>query len=400
MNEDNESFEKTIGLSTDTHSRKKRWLWGAVSLILLTGSVLWFQLSSEDKEVRYSMQSASLRDITISVLATGNLEPTNTVDVGIEVSGTITDVFADFNDRVKKDQVLAKIDTTKLESQVRNAKAALAVAKAELKNVNVLLKDARNERDRANSLFKSTKGNYPSDKEIDAAQTDFESAEASYDGKKALVQQANATLQSAEDDLRKAVVRSPMNGIILERSIEVGQTVVSSMETPVLFTIAENLTKMELSVSVDEADIGKVKEAQEVTFTVDAYPKKVFKGVIVQVQYNSEMVDGVVTYNAIVEVNNDDLLLRPGMTATAEIQTQTYYKVLTVPNAALRFSPQTRPQMPSVAHESKTAESEKVWVLKENQPVAVAVQTGASDGQFTIILEGLSKGEQVITGSE
>lgn len=248
------------------------------------------------------------------------------------------------------------------------------------------------EYERAQALFKSTGGNYPSSKEMDATKTTYDLASASYTGKKALVLQAEANLQSNEDDLRKAVVHSPLDGIILDRSIDVGQSVVASMQVPVLFTIAENLAKMELSVSVDEADIGQVQKGQSVTFSVDAYPKKSFSGTITKVQFNSEIVDGVVTYNAIVAVNNDNLLLRPGMTATAQIKTQEFKQVLTIPNAALRYAPQSQT--------TENTQGERVWILENNQPKSRDVVLGESDGVYTIIKSGLAKDAQVIVGSK
>ncbi|MFT7860338.1 MAG: efflux RND transporter periplasmic adaptor subunit [Sulfurimonas sp.] len=384
------SLEETIGVHKTRKSKLKRWLIWLGALIVVVAA-LWIKFTPEKKEQVYTTKDVKVRDLIIWVSATGNLEPTNTVDVGIEVSGTITDVYVDFNDHVKKGQLLAKIDTTKLESKVRNSKAALAVAKADLENTKVSLANAKTELDRANSLFKSTGGNYPSSKEMDAVKTTYELASASYSGKKALVIQAEANLQSNEDDLRKAVVRSPLEGVILDRSIDVGQSVVASMQVPVLFTIAEDLTKMELSVSVDEADIGQVKKGQSVTFTVDAYPKKTFSGVITKVQFNSEIVDGVVTYNALVAVDNSTLLLRPGMTATAQIKTQEFKNVLSIPNAALRYKPKNTTQK---------NKSEHVWILQNEKPKAVDVVLGESDGRYTIIKSGLSKDAQVIIGSK
>ncbi|WP_304545880.1 efflux RND transporter periplasmic adaptor subunit [Sulfurimonas microaerophilic] len=386
-----QSLEETIGVHKTKKSQWKRWLiW--LGLIVVIGAVAGMKFMPEKKRVEYKTEAAKSRDIVITVSATGNLEPTNTVDVGIEVSGTITEVYVDFNDHVKKGEVLAKIDTTKLESKVRNSKAALAVAKADLENTKVSLHNAKVEYERAQSLFKSTGGNYPSSKEMDATKTTYDLASASYTGKKALVLQAEANLQSNEDDLRKAVVHSPLEGIILDRSIDVGQSVVASMQVPVLFTIAENLAKMELSVSVDEADIGQVQKGQSVTFSVDAYPKKTFSGTITKVQFNSEIVDGVVTYNAIVAVNNDNLLLRPGMTATAQIKTQEFKQVLTIPNAALRYAPKSETM--------ENTQGERVWSLENGKPKAQDVVLGESDGVYTIVKSGLAKDTQVIIGSK
>ncbi|MBN2782647.1 MAG: efflux RND transporter periplasmic adaptor subunit [Campylobacterales bacterium] len=395
-----DELEKNLGLNKKAKSSYKKWLILVLVLMIVAG-VYYFKFLPKDKEISYITQEAKLRDIDITVLAAGNLEPTNSVNVGIEVSGTISELYVDFNDYVKKNQLLAKIDTTKIESRVRNSEAALRVADANLKNSEVALSDAKIELDRAENLFKATKGKFPSTKEIDSLKSIYERAKADFESKKALVVQAKASLEANEDDLKKAIVRSPLDGVILDKKVEVGQSVVASMQIPVLFVIAEDLKKMELSLSVDEADIGSVEKGQKVKFSVDAYPKKEFEGVITKVHFNSQIVDSIVTYSAIVSLSNDELLLRPGMTATAQIYTKSYKDVLSIQNSALRFNPKLQEdkkgsfgKKPTEPHQSK------VWVLKDNKPQAIEIKTAQSDSKYTIVLDGLDKDAKVITGTK
>jgi HlyD family secretion protein len=366
-------------------------------------------VGGEKQSVSYITQPAKRMDMVVTVSATGNLEPTNTVDVGIEVSGTIKDVLVDYNDPVRVGQVLARLDTVKLASKVKSSKAAYQAAKAVLAESEVSLADAENEYERLQRMFKATEGNFPSDKELDVARFAYQRAVAARKAALAQVEQAKASWQSDEDDLRKAVVVSPMNGIVLDRKVDPGQTVAASLQTPVLFTLAEDLTRMEVVVSVDEADVGSVAEGQEVTFTVDAYPQRTFEGKVTQVRLNSVIIDGVVTYEAVVAVDNTEGLLRPGMTATADIITRRVKDALMVPNAALRYRPLMKREArtifsgpPRGSHEAASDGSEPaVWVLQEGEPVRVPVKTGDSDGVMRIILEGdLHPGDAVIVSEK
>ena len=223
-------------------------------------------------------------------------------------------------------------------------------------------------------------------------------AKALHDAAVAQTKQASAELAANEDNLHKAIVVSPINGIVLERKVEPGQTVAATMQTPILFKMAEDLTKMRVILSVDEADIGEVREGQKVQFTVDAYADKKFSGTITQVRLNSEIINGVVTYDAVVEVDNSNLLLRPGMTVSASITTGVLQNVLCVPNAALRFTPQDgKKQSEKKAKES--AQTSHVWILQENKPLKVALKGGKSDGAFTVVSESTLKvGDSVIIG--
>ncbi|MCH9814414.1 MAG: efflux RND transporter periplasmic adaptor subunit [Epsilonproteobacteria bacterium] len=379
------------------------WLW-LLFIMIGGGTYLYIQNSQKKQQNSYKTTTLLTDDLIVSVSATGNLEPTNTVDIGIEVSGTIEQVFVDYSDIVTKGQVLAKLDTTKLASKVSNTKASLLVAKANLQESQVALKDAKRELNRLQKLYKSTGGNYPTVMEIDKAKTTYNKNRANIQAMQAMVSQAEASLKSDEEDLKKAVVVSSMDGIVLDKQVEVGQSVVASMQVPVLFTLAEDLTKMQVVVSVDEADVGQVRENQEVTFDVDAYPDKTFEGTIKQVRMNSQMVDGVVTYEALVEVDNNNLLLRPGMTVTADIITKKIENATLVPNAALRFVvPKNETKSlfsgPPGQQTSKPKKGSTLWILKDNNAVEIPVKTGENDGINTIITEGeVDLNSQIIIG--
>lgn len=391
------SIEQTLGLNAPKKSPLKKYLiLGGVIALIALGIGLWVKSSATSK-TEYITASAQMKELTTTVSATGNLEPTNTIDVGIEVSGTITDVLVDYNDRVYKGQLMVRLDTTKLTSALTSSKAALLRYQANISAAKATLANARNEHERVHKMYTATGGNYPSKKEVDEADNALLSAKAGLDAAIAQSAQASAELETHQDNLRKANVVSPVDGIILERKVEPGQTVVASMQTPVLFTMAKSLDTMKVIVSVDEADIGEVKEKQSVTFSVDAYPNQQFKGLITQLRLNSQMVNGVVTYDAVVEVPNKDLKLRPGMTATAQIITGVIPNTLIVPNAALRFTPPKTKE--EKADTDTKANGKSVWILRGNKPTQLEVSVGKSDGISTAILSNnLKNGELVIIG--
>ena len=390
------------------------WKYLILVLILLGVGIFLFLKSSEDKQVvQYKTINPAKKDLISIVSATGNLEPINSVDIGIEVSGTISEVLVNYNDVVKKGQILAKLDTTKLASKVSSAKASLQIAQANLAESLVAMQDAGNELDRVQKLFNSTGGNYPSRKEVDAAKTLYKMKQASHQAVLAQVEQAKAVLKTNEDDLKKAVVISPMNGIVLNKAVDVGQSIAASMSIPTLFTLAEDLTQMEVVVSVDEADVGEVKKGQKVSFTVDAYPSKTFEGVINQVRMNSQIVNNVVTYETVVTVENKEQLLRPGMTVSADITTRVSKDVLMVPNVALRFYPPMiqegekktsfilvgRP--PRKKKRDLSMSGKQLWVLEDGKAKALEVMFGESDGINTVVLsDNITTDTQVIVGME
>jgi HlyD family secretion protein len=400
MNHSTESIEQTLGLNAPKKSPLKKYLLiGGIALLLIGGGWFWVK-STTSAKTEYLTAPAEIKELTTTVSATGNLEPTNTIDVGIEVSGTITDVLVDYNDHVKAGQLLARLDTTKLKSQVTSSKASLLRYQANISAAKATLSNAKNEYERIHKMYKETGGNYPSKKEVDETDNALLSAKAGLEAAIAQAAQASAELEAHEDNLRKAIVVSPVEGIILERKVEPGQTVVASMQTPVLFKMAKSLDTMKVLVSVDEADIGEVKEKQKVGFNVDAYPNEQFKGIITQLRLNSQMVNGVVTYDAVVEVPNSDLKLRPGMTATAQIITGVLANTLVVPNAALRFTPpKSKEEKANTSQETNKLNEKSVWILKEKKPSSISVKVGKSDGISTAITSpNLKAGDKVIIG--
>jgi HlyD family secretion protein len=390
-------------------SKLKRWLLvAALIFVAVIAMIIWTQ-ADKVNSIRYKTQEVQRGNLTVTVTATGTLEPTNQVDVGSEVSGIIEIVEVDYNDRVKVGQVLARLDTSKLKPQVLQSRAALESAQAMVLETQATVKETRNEVARLKQVRELSDGKVPSQHDMDAAEAALQRAQADEASAKAQVSEAQATLEANESDLAKAVIYSPINGIVLTRNVEPGQTVAASFQTPVLFTLAEDLTQMELHVDVDEADVGQVKEGQEATFTVDAYPDRTFPARIIQVRYGSQEVEGVITYETVLNVDNSDLSLRPGMTATADITVQKVENAILVPNAALRFSPSVkkkeapsnsgsviskllphRPRSPSKQREDVTADKRqhRVWTLQDGQLVAIAVTTGATDGIMTEVTSG------------
>ncbi len=399
-----------------------RWLIAAVALALAGGGFMFFRSDpNADATPKYQTEPVGRGHLRVTVSATGKLAPVNKVDVSSELSGTIETVFVDYNDRVKKGQVLARLNLSKLQDQVAKAKATLASAEAKVLQAMATVKETRANLGRLRQMAKLSGGRVPSPSELETAEATLERAVADEVGARAAVDETRATLRSSETDLTKASIRSPIDGVVLARSVEPGQTVAASLQAPVLFTLAENLAQMELQVDVDEADVGQVREGQSATFTVDAYPNRRFPARISLVRFGAETVNNVVTYKAILNVDNDDLSLRPGMTATAEMVTAERDNALLVPNAALRFTPPKpaearptggglvasllpRPPRSTSNRSAKPATAkdatQRVWVLRDGQPVAVPVTVGSSDGRMTEVTgESLEPGLPVITAS-
>lgn len=352
--------------------------------------------SNDTREIKYTTKAIQKGNLMVLVSTTGNLEPTNSVDIGIEVSGTIKEIYVDFNDEVKMGQILAKLDTNKLENEVLSSQASLEVAKANLNESLITVKNTKSKLDRADKMYKNSKGKYPSQEEMDTYKYEYEMAKASYQANKAKQMQALYNFKTAQENLQKATVKSSINGIILNRKVEIGQTVTATMETPVLFTVAKDLSKMQLIVSIDEADIADIKEGLDVVFSVDAYPDMKFDGTIKQLRINPVEVSGVVTYDTVVTVENDKLLLKPGMTATADIITKMIKGHLIVPNAALRFSPRKtikktasltmrRPMVRKKTVDLSKKDEREIWILKNSKPVKIMVKVLESDGKYTAV---------------
>lgn len=340
------------------------------------------------------------------------MQPTNEVEVSSELSGIVRTVLVDYNSKVTIGQTLAELDTDKLKSTVDSSQAKLAAAKAKVSEAEATVVETRLERERQQTLVTRKVG---AGQQLETAEAAHQRALAALESTKADISAAAADLALNETNLSKALIRSPITGVVLSRNVEPGQTVASSLQAPILFTIAEDLTKMEVQVDVDEADVGNVKEGQKATFTVDAYPDRQFIAEIRELRFGSEVVQGVVTYKAVLTADNSELLLRPGMTATAEIVVEKVADAVTVPNAALRFSPpagtenedrrsflqKILPGMPRLRRPSSphatSGSDRKVWTLVDGAPEEVSVTVGSSDGKRTQIIKGdLAPGQAVI----
>jgi HlyD family secretion protein len=403
----------------------KRWArWGAIALVVIVVGYLIFGRGG-GAETKYVTQEVTRGDLTVTVTATGNLEPRNQVDIGSELSGTIRAVNVDVNDEVKAGQVLTRLDTSRLEAQVLQARSSLASAQARVLQSVAGLKEARANLARLQKVRELSGNKLPSQQDMDVAESAVAQGEGEEAAARAAVAQAQANLDAVKTDLSKTDIRSPINGIVLVRSVEPGQTVAASLQAPVLFTLAEDLKKMELHVAVDEADIGSVQLGQDATFTVDAFPNRQFHAKITRVDFASNNTQkstssssqgsaasatstGVVTYETVLEVDNSDLLLRPGMTATAEIVTTSIQGATLVPNAALRFTP-TGVDVPGVPNaqasrgplsalmptmprrffggqQRGSGRMGRVWVLENGKPALAVFRPGATDGRMTQVL--------------
>ena len=362
--------------------------------VLVIGAVLFAVFGrgvfSRKEGVNYDMAPVERRDISSFVTAIGNVSAVTTVEVGTQVSGTIREIYADYNSTVHKGQIIALIDPTTFEAQVEQAKANLMHAKAGLQRAQATLADAKRNLDRQKMLWER---DLIARSDLDSAQTNYDLAVAGVSEADANVLQAQASLKKVETDLGYTRIYSPVDGIVVSRDVDAGQTVAASFQTPTLFTIAQDLTKMQIETNVDEADIGNVREGLEVTFTVDAYPNAVFSGRIKQVRIASSVVENVVTYPVIIDVSNPDLMLKPGMTANVTIITDKKEKVLAVPSAAFRYRPS--------AYEGELLRGRVLWVLEEGRPLPVQVETGITDGAYVEIKsDDLKEGDRVIIGEE
>ncbi|APL94207.1 efflux RND transporter periplasmic adaptor subunit [Sphingobium indicum] len=408
---------------------------GAVGVALLILVLLLARCFSGDDKPNYATREVRKGDLTVSVSATGNLKPINQVDVGSEQSGKITAVHVDVNDRVTRGQKLAELDTRRLVDTINQNRAQLASSQAGVAQAEAQAALAKATLDRQLNVFKLSGGRVPARTELDAARADYSSALANLRSAQAQVRVSQAQLSTAQTNLSIAQIVSPVTGVVLSRDIEPGQTVAASLNAPVLFTIAEDLTQMEVEVSVDEADVGQVKEGQSANFSVDAFPGRTFPARVTRVNVGSNSASAssssssgssaassttgtVVAYTAVLSVDNKDEILRPGMTATADIVTQELHDVLLVPNSALRFKPSAGNQGGGITSQIVPGprrfrrgganrqvsfgigSSQTVYVVGEDgNPRAVQVTVGASDGARTVITGGgLKPGMRVITG--
>ncbi len=398
-------------------------VWGGVGLLVCTaaGAYFWQQTSKSNAAPTYVTTPAAPGNLTLSVSANGTLQPTRSVSIGSELSGTVLRVLVDVNDKVKKGQVLVELDTAKLNDQVARSRASLGSATAMVAQAVATASEARGNLTRLETVAKLSGGKVPSQAELETARASLERALAQEASARANVTEVRATLSTDETNLSKASIRSPIDGVVLTRTVDPGNAVAASLQAVTLFNVAENLSQLRLQVNVDEADVGAVKVGQKASFTVSAYPARKYPATITRVAYGSTITDNVVTYVTYLDVDNTDLSLRPGMTAASTITSTERQGVLLVPNTALRFKPTLSsgtgggagagkstgivssllPRMPrSGAPKTATGSgpSTKVWVLREGVAVAVDITTGISDGRMTEITGGdLQAGMEVIT---
>ena len=359
-----------------------------IAMILIAGAFVAFR--DKGTVSKFRTEKIARGDIEATVTATGNVNAVTTVLVGTQVSGTIKNIYVDFNSPVKKGQVIAQIDPATFEAQVEQAKANLLSARASLEKAEAAFLDAKRTMDRNRELFSR---NLSAKSELDTSETNYESAKAQVSVAKAQIAQAEASLRLSETNLRYAKIVSPVDGTVVSRNIDVGQTVAASFQTPTLFNIAQDLTKMQIDTNVAEADIGKIEVGQPVEFTVDAYPEITFKGSISEIRNAPIVVQNVVTYNAVVKVDNPELKLKPGMTANVSVIVSSKKDVLRIPNAALRFRF-------SETRKEAVEKGSGVWIVEEGKPKRVKVSTGISDGSYTELVQGdIRDGQEIIVES-
>jgi HlyD family secretion protein len=406
---------------------RRAWRRYALSglLVVAAGSAWLLWHKAEAPASRFRTAEISRGDLSSTVTATGTLQARTKVDVSSELSGTIAKVLVDFNSKVRTGQPLAMLNTVKLEGQMAQTRANMQSAEAKVEQAQADVEAASTALTRLQKLAQLSAGQLPAGSELDDARIKLRNVQAAQAAAQATVAQLRAALAVNESDLTKATIRSPIDGTVLTRSVDPGQTVAASLSAPVLFTIAQDLAEMDLNIAVAEADVGQLREGMQASFTVDAWPGKKFKASVRQIRYAAKTVDNVVSYETILQVRNDDLSLRPGMTATAELQVAERKDVLMVPNAALRFTPPSestvqggngvlaslfpappnlrgnRPKEVTQVGRKANGAQGRVWLLKNGRPEALIVTLGLSDGRTTEVSgAGVSAGLAVITRVE
>ncbi|MFA5538636.1 MAG: efflux RND transporter periplasmic adaptor subunit [Gemmobacter sp.] len=417
MNDRKHEIETALGIGAGRTRRWRGWALSGLAAAAALGLGYLVFFGGEGDGPGYVTQPATRGDIVVTVTATGSVEPTNMVDISSELSGTLAEVLVDFNDAVQAGQVLARLNTDNLEARVEVQRAALRAAEAGVARAQANLGEAQTN---FQTAFELDERGAATRQNLNTARAALDRALAEREVAEADVALSGANLRLAETELAKACICSPINGVVLDRQADAGQIVAASLQAPVLFSVAEDLTRMELRVAVDEADIGRLAPGNPASFTVDAHDDRVFTAGIATIRYAPAVVDGVVTYLATLDVDNTDLALRPGMTATAEITVHRVTDALVVPNAALRFRPvQTdadagvagggdsrsgllgliMPRGPARTEVPRAARS--VYVLRDGAAVAVAVEPGDTDGRLTEIRGGdLAEGDPVIIGQD
>ncbi|MES2879604.1 MAG: efflux RND transporter periplasmic adaptor subunit [Pseudomonadota bacterium] len=395
-------------------------VWIAAGLLVLAGTGVYFwQMNAKSKAAPvYVTEAVNRGNLTLTVAANGTIQPTRSVSIGSELSGTVKRVLVDVNDKIKKGQVLVELDTAKLNDQVARSRASLNAANAAVAQAVATTAEAKGNLGRLEEVARLSGGKVPSQAELETGRATLERARAAETSARANVTVAQATLSTDETNLSKASISSPIDGVILTRTVDPGNAVAASLQAVTLFTVAEDLSQLRLQVNVDEADVGSVKVGQKASFTVSAYPARKYPATITRVAYGSTITENVVTYITYLEVDNSDLSLRPGMTASATITSTERRDVLLVPNTALRFTPSAGggagaakdgggivssllPRMPRTGARKSAGgngPSKQIWVLRDGAAVALPVTVGINDGRMTEITGGeLQAGMQVIT---
>ncbi|MEO8014940.1 MAG: efflux RND transporter periplasmic adaptor subunit [Polaromonas sp.] len=403
--------------------RPAPWIAGALLVALLAGLAYWQAGQKASALPRYVTETVHKGNLTLNVLANGTLQPTRAVNIGSELSGTVKRVLVDVNDRIKKGQVLVELDTAKLSDQVLRSRASLAAVQAQQAQSSATVRETRASLARFEEVARLSGGKVPSAAELDTARAMLDRAVAAEASARANVAEARAAVSTDVTNLSKASIRSPIDGVVLTRTVDPGNAVAASLQAVTLFTVAEDLTQLRLEVNVDEADVGSVKAGQKASFTVSAYPSRRYPALLTRVAFGSTKTDNVVTYITYLNVDNTDLSLRPGMTAAATIIATERSGVLLVPNTALRFTPaqdgspaaaagggfvsKLMPRMPRPGARkpadtsAAAAGMRQVWVLKDGQAAAVSVKTGISDGRMTEVSSTeLQEGMAVITDQQ
>ncbi|BCH24279.1 efflux RND transporter periplasmic adaptor subunit [Mesorhizobium sp. L-8-3] len=410
------AMEAALGLDHKGRGRKHRrlWRWLAAGVLVVGAAYGGYHYFGRPSPVpAFATVPAERGSLTVEVSATGTLQPLTQVDISSELSGVVRSVAVNENQRVSKGDVLAALDTTRLAAQVERGEASVKAAEAKVTDAKTTLQETEQAFVRTNQL---TGRGMATTQALDAATAARDRAASAVAIAEANLAIAVAELKLQQADLAKSTIYAPIDGVVLTRSVDPGQTVASSLQAPVLFVIAADLAKMELKAAIDEADIGTVKPGQAASFTVDAFPGRVFDADIRDIAYASVTTEGVVTYDARLDVDNEELLLRPGMTATVSVVTKQANDVITVPSAAFRYRPPVTerrsgwslqnlfmPRMPrgmgQRQRDTAPAGMRTLYVLEDGQPKPVRVKTGSTDGELTEIVSGLEAGDPVITGN-
>ena len=410
------TIEAALGLDANgrPRKRKRRWLYALAAIALIGAGVgAWSWLSGDGARTVFNTVAAEKGGLTVTVSATGTLQPLTQVDISSELSGVVRTVTVNENDLVHKGDVLAELDTTRLGAQVEGAEASAKAAAARVDDSRTTLKESEQALARQQQL---SKRGMVADQALETATATRDRAASAVKIAEANLAIAEAELKQRQTDIEKSRIYAPIDGIVLTRSVDPGQTVASSLQAPILFVIAADLKSMELKAAIDEADIGGVSPGQKARFTVDAFPDRSFDALIRDISYASLTTEGVVTYDARLDVDNAELLLRPGMTATVSVVTREAKDVITVPSAAFRYRPPVvdrrggwslqnlfMPRMPRGAgRPAPTVSSDgtrTLYVLKDGVPAPVKVRTGSTDGDRTEIVSGLAEGDQVVIGA-